>query len=980
MRFLTAFILMAAAALTAAADNVSEQQAQTIAQQFINQTVRRQAPDKAPATVKLVRKAVNATGETDYYVFNTHASQTGEAQGFVVVSGDDRTMPVWGYSSTTAFPTNDMPENVSWWLNEYQRQLQYLRQHPEAARQPLKLSSSVAPLMTTTWKQGEPYNSEIPSIRFSLGTKKPVVGCVALAMAQMMKAHNWPDHGEGSHSYTYRAEGASASKEFSANFGATNYQWASMKDSYTSNQDATAVATLCYHAGVSVDMQYNTADNGGSGAQIYDAMKALRTYFRYDKGLDLYLRDFYPIETWEEMLRHDLDEGNPIVYGGSTANMYGHCFVFDGYDTDGRFHINWGWGGDYNGYFVSSVLNSGRANADFSYWQQAILGAKPDYDGTSTGANLRPLTGYLIDFEAVQKQVAVGGNVNLKIEGITFLGEGSYTLNYCGVRVYSEDEQTVVLDEWQADCSEMRVGESYAIDETAALGIPKDIASGTYHIYAVYALDDEDGKNPVRYERPSTKAKYIKMEVKNGTAYFSDGEVTPEPVVETPTLAANPGRLVFSGAVGKTYTQSVTVRGQHLEDGVTATLTATDAYSIDRTSITAEEAAQGAVITVTYSPTELGETSATLTLSSQGASDVVVNIAGTALDETPLLTVDPENLTFETEEGTTATQTFSVGGNFIESETTLTLAGDEAFRLSTTAIAASKMAEGPATITVTFEPEAAGSYEAVVTISAEGAQDKTVTLKGTATAKEEPQPQPSANSSYLDIANYAAMAEAGNIPDGMRAVYVYTEYPEEEAAWLTLSAWGAWQDDAAQDWVTVDATYSYNTRWTAQADAHMLGHDAYFDAGVKVIDSESTETFYVTNCTQAIAYGHNYSSLTNARMEVYECSEGADGLTVAATPVDAIEGGVRAEFILASSELDPGKIYKVELTNKNSEVYEFGFRTSLKGDEPKQSTGIRSTVQACDKAEVHNLQGQQVSRSQAAKGIYIVGRKKVIIK
>ena len=337
MRILsTLLMLVAAATLTASADNVTEQQALTIAQQFVNRTPHAEGDWQSPTprtlkgnlqspTLRMVKKAVNAMGEADYYVFNKT-----DGQGFIVVSGDDRTTPVWAYSDTDSFTADDMPENVSWWLGEYQRQLQFLREHPEAARTTKKLASSVSPLMTTTWKQGEPYNQEIPSIRFSLGTKKPVVGCVALAMAQMMKAHNWPTTGEGSHSYSWQPDGAQKATTFAADFGATTYQWASMKDSYSSSQDATAVATLCYHAGVSVDMQYNTADNGGSGAQIYDAMKALRNYFRYDKGLDLYLRDFYQLDTWEQMLRDDLDQGNPIIYGGSTANMYGNCFVFDG--------------------------------------------------------------------------------------------------------------------------------------------------------------------------------------------------------------------------------------------------------------------------------------------------------------------------------------------------------------------------------------------------------------------------------------------------------------------------------------------------------------------------------------------------------------------------------------------------------------------------------------------------------------------------
>lgn len=638
MRTISTLLLLALSAfVTVHADNVTEQEAMNVARQFIvnHQTGSR----KVSLQLHLAKKAMSKSGDVDYYVFSRGADQ-----GFVVVGGDDRALPVWGYSNEGTFNGEDMPENVAWWMEEYQRQLEFLRQHPDAARQPRRLSTSVDPLMTTKWKQGTPYNQEIPSIRFPLGTYKPAVGCVALAMAQMMKAHNWPTTGEGSHSYSWQPEGAQRATTFSADFGNTTYQWASMKDSYSSSQDATAVGTLCYHAGVAVDMMYNTADNGGSGAQIYDAMKALRNYFRYDKGLDLYLRDFYPLDTWEQMLRDDLDQGNPIIYGGSTVNMYGHCFVFDGYDADGKFHINWGWGGDYNGWFVSSVLDSGRSGADFSSWQQAILGAKPDRDGTSSGSSLRPLTGYLIDLEATKSQVVVGGSVNLKIEGITFLGEGSYTLNYCGVEIVTDDEQTVVKDEWQADCSAMKVGESYAIDESAAVSIPKDIPEGTYRIYGVYALDDEDAQNPIRYERPPSKPKYIKMVVKNSIAYFSDGDV--EPVVSTPSLMVRPSELAFQCEEESTESQTFTVSGADLQQDVMLTIEGDPVFSLSTTTLPVEDVDQKeATVTVTFAPETAGNYLATLTIASGGAESVVISLTGEATEKIPDVPPTPTGIT-----------------------------------------------------------------------------------------------------------------------------------------------------------------------------------------------------------------------------------------------------------------------------------------------------------------------------------------------
>lgn len=511
---------------------VTLQQAMTEAQQFVQLNGKHSLPGTAAARLQLAHQALSPAGRVDYYVFNH-----GTDGGFVIISGDSQTMPVLAYSDQGAFDPNDMPDNVRWWMQQYQAQMQYLREHPSAARQTLSIATSVTPLTTSMWKQSAPYNEEIPSSRFALGTKRPMVGCVALAMAQMMRVHQWPTQGEGSHSYKWRCTDGNATATFentySANFGATTYQWTNMKDSYSSNASATAVATLCYHCGVSVNMEYGIQ---ASGAQIYDAAVALKTYFRYDKGLDLYLRDFYADDDWDDMLRADLDEGLPIIYGGSTqetqyAPPSGHCFVLDGYDTEGKFHINWGWGGDYDGWFATSLLDSGRSGCDFSNWQQAILGARPDRNGSSTGSS-RPLTGYMIDFSTPVTSAHAGNDVAVKMEGVTFLGEGDLSTPWWGVHILSEDESRVVDAQYFVNAEGIAIGATYSADDAAAFTVPSDIADGTYHVRAMYSLDQD--QTCQYFVRPATGAKYIKMIVANGQAAFSDGgsedPVTPDPI------------------------------------------------------------------------------------------------------------------------------------------------------------------------------------------------------------------------------------------------------------------------------------------------------------------------------------------------------------------------------------------------------------------------------------------------------------------
>lgn len=529
-RHLPLIAMLAMAVPSASAAPVGVQQAQSTALRFVQRNAALRQAGSA-ATLTLAHEARSASGVTDFYVFSR-----GTGAGFVIVSGDDATVPVLAYSDAGTFMADDMPANVNWWMQQYQRQIQVLRDHPEAARRAVTLATSVSPLTTTTWKQSTPYNQEIPTSRFALGTYRPVVGCVALAMAQLMKVHNWPTTGEGSHSYTWTctngSSNATSATTYSANFGSTTYQWSSMKDSYGTSADATAVGTLCYHCGVAVDMQYGV---DASGAQIYDAMKALKTYFRYDKGLDLYLRDFYDADEWDEMLRADLDQGLPILYGGSTqetqyAAPSGHCFVFDGYDTGGMFHINWGWGGSYDGYFATSLLDSGRSNANFSSWQQAVLGAKPDRDGTSTGTD-RALMGYMIDFSTAVTSAALGADVAVTMAGVTFLGEGDLSAPWWGVNILNEAETQVIDAQYFVDATGIQIGATYSADESAAFTVPGTLAPGTYHVRAVYSLDQDATRHD--FVRPATGSKYIKMVVEGSTATFSEGTDVVDPVTVT---------------------------------------------------------------------------------------------------------------------------------------------------------------------------------------------------------------------------------------------------------------------------------------------------------------------------------------------------------------------------------------------------------------------------------------------------------------
>ncbi len=374
--------VMAQAFFTATAEPVGLSKAESIAYQFVSSG---KAMFKAGAgnTLRLAHEAKSVDGLTDYYVFNR-----GDGGGFVVVSGDDRLQPIPGYSESGSFDADALPENVQWWFSEYQRQMQFLRDNPKVkARKKVELDNVVAPLLTTKWSQGRPYNDMCPvapsnNDPYLYYGGRAATGCVATAMTQVMNYWQWPKRGQGSHGYDcdvnyYNSEAGVndyRTEHLSVDFSQSVYQWDLMMDEYMYIYDpnesvimikdkngrlhidydgaySNAVAKLMSDAGVSVDMGYG-AD--GSGADSYKVYTALYNYFGY---LVLYdSRDDFPDDMWDESMRIALDAGRPIYYSGSGQNG-GHAFVLDGYDNEERFHVNWGWGGSCDGYYESLSLN-----------------------------------------------------------------------------------------------------------------------------------------------------------------------------------------------------------------------------------------------------------------------------------------------------------------------------------------------------------------------------------------------------------------------------------------------------------------------------------------------------------------------------------------------------------------------------------------------------------------------------------------------
>ncbi len=346
---------------------------------------------KSAANLQLVYSAQSKSGNAAspvqpsafYYIFN--AAQ----QGFVIVAADDAVTPILGYSDQGAFDPENVPQNVAKWMEGYKSEIRYLVENkvkptPEIEEQWLRLKrgefkslsgtysvTAVGPLMQTRWNQSPYYNAMCPG--------GSVTGCVATAMAQVMKYWGYPATGSGFHSYNHSRYGT-----LSANFGSTTYQWNNMTNTVSSANSA--VATLMYQVGVSVDMDYSPESSGAYviSAQClvtHCAEYALKTYFGYKSSLKGVSRSSYTQTQWISLLKTELDAGRPVLYAGFGSGG-GHCFVADGYNDNSYFHFNWGWGGAYDGYFQVSALNPsgtgiGGGSGGFNSGHQAVIGIEP---------------------------------------------------------------------------------------------------------------------------------------------------------------------------------------------------------------------------------------------------------------------------------------------------------------------------------------------------------------------------------------------------------------------------------------------------------------------------------------------------------------------------------------------------------------------------------------------------------------------------
>ncbi|MDE6646532.1 MAG: C10 family peptidase [Prevotella sp.] len=361
-KLITFFILLRSVVLHA--QQITPDEAAAIASEFLSSS----SPQLTTAKRVGVKRAKAKSDAADdlarpYYVFNGDNNQ-----GFVIVSGDKRAKKILGYSDTGTFDFDNLPPQLAAILEQYAEQIKSLPEStttdPSWGTPTRTASTGEGKLLeTANWGQGYPYNALTPEID---GQHAPT-GCVATAMAIIIKYHNWPEQGRSFSDFI--GEGTIQHLEFSQ--FSFNYDLMPLSMPEEPNESsAKALSELMLAAGRSVNMSYGTIE---SGAYFEIVAHQLQEKFSYSPECEFLMSKYYNWDEWEAIIKSEIDKNQPVLYSGSSESSK-HAFICDGY-KENYFHINWGWDGLTNGYFNLSEIM-------YSLSPSMVINIVPDKSGT----------------------------------------------------------------------------------------------------------------------------------------------------------------------------------------------------------------------------------------------------------------------------------------------------------------------------------------------------------------------------------------------------------------------------------------------------------------------------------------------------------------------------------------------------------------------------------------------------------------------
>lgn len=388
------FSIIALLALTAAnAAPVSYKQAKAIAMRQLSV-----AGKTRPTKIHTEQMPDKRTDTPPYYIFS------GDGGEFVIVAGDNRAYPILGYGEN--WDKENIPDALSEMLTAYSEQIK--QASDDAPVMTLPTSETIEKVLTTAkWGQDEPYNNLTPDDH--------PAGCVATAMATVMKHHNHPETGKGFNSYEWGGQ------MLSCDFSSTTFDWENMRMSYNntdgySETEANAVAQLLQACGVAVEMYYASS---GSASTIHDAATALVDHFKYDGTCQYVSSNDFSDGGWKELIRSEIDANRPVIYSGKSSSGSGHAFVCDGYNSDGLFHFNWGWSGSCDGFYALDAMKP--LFTDYSLNAAMVINITPAENDVTYPPLITANTGMGLSIDT--ENIETGVPFNAFVGGISSTGD-----------------------------------------------------------------------------------------------------------------------------------------------------------------------------------------------------------------------------------------------------------------------------------------------------------------------------------------------------------------------------------------------------------------------------------------------------------------------------------------------------------------------------------------------------------------------------
>ena len=513
--FLILFLLLSVT--TNYADNVDFNTALRIARAYVNTS-------KKDAQNIKTRAAATAT-QQPYYIFNDEAGK-----GFVVIAGDDKMGKVLAYSKEASIDMTNLNPEARYLFDTYRQVYEELSKNKTLttrAGAATKAADAVQPLLKSKWGQDYPYSKQT----------RYMTGCVATAVAQVMYYHKWPAQGKGQESYMVKFDNTVRSADFTK----SHYDWDNMLLDYNRRNITTkqedAVALLMNDVGIATNMQYT---DRASGTQSYMAERALRNYFDYDAAM--VTRSYEGVDNFIEIVKEELRNGFPLYISGDSKTGGGHAWVCDGFDEEDRFHMNFGWNGQANGYYSLATLNVTSTGSEFNGAQHSfnrrlhVIAIHPNKPGTPKIDADIAYQSPNINFDYGSDMAFVGDapttlSATAKVMYSRFINQSqSELVGDIGLGIYDQEGKLVKVTPYGQDGRKIFTKERFVFNEGKWVsgGVIDDkitftldfttLTDGTYSLYPIAARTQEDGT--LGAWARMKKAPRIVMKVKNGNISY----------------------------------------------------------------------------------------------------------------------------------------------------------------------------------------------------------------------------------------------------------------------------------------------------------------------------------------------------------------------------------------------------------------------------------------------------------------------------